>query len=352
MLDTIATNMKHTGPLASVPDAAGSRSQTTEAHLCISLLGELRVWLERGEIRVEVPLKSLRRQELLAYIATIAPDRSRRISSGRILTDVFEHIAPGADVDNLRGLFQKHTQLLRKEVNHIAKAANFPPFQLLRYEKVDNSSTRWWLSEECKVVDLTALRQLHEQMDATREEETRPDELFAASSRLVQFYQSHQGDYLEKHLAASEFHDADWISAPFTEYREMYLQALWDTAVFAHTTSLQPEIDDQQRYRYAKRAAQYYKIYALYAPKHRNLDLNVKKNRRQSERALRGFLRMCRWLMDTRAADDGYSEYESLMAREFPEWKPNIHTVEILRMIRQHSGEALLLRDALEPPEA
>ncbi|MBV9228897.1 MAG: hypothetical protein JOZ18_06260, partial [Chloroflexi bacterium] len=89
--------------------------QETTVQICISLLGEMQVWLEMNGEKVEFPLKSHRRQELLAYIATMAPERSKRISSGRILTDVFEHIAPGADVANLRLLFQKHTQLLRKE---------------------------------------------------------------------------------------------------------------------------------------------------------------------------------------------------------------------------------------------
>jgi hypothetical protein len=325
--------------------------QTTGAQFCISLLGEIRIWLEQSGTQVEVPVKSHRRLELLAYIATVAPERSKRVSSGRILTDVFEHIAPRADVDNLRNLFQKHVQLLRKEVNEIAQQAGFPKMKLFQYEKVDNSSTKWWLSEECRVVDLPIVRFLHEQVEAAREQEAASTELDTASDQLIRFYQAYQGDYLEQHLLTEEFGDAEWAQVPFTEYREMYLQALWEAAVLAHSNSMQLNLTDQQRYKYAKRAALLYKTYALHSPKHRDLDLNAKKSRRQSERALRGYLRMCRWLMDAQGADEGYSTYEGLMAQEFPEWKPNVTTVEILRTIRQHTGENPLWRGQLEPPE-
>ncbi len=335
------------------PHIFATDNQATDVLVRISLLGEMRVWLERKQVQVEVPIKSHRRQELLAYIATMAPERSKRVSSGRILTDVFEHIAPRADVDNLRGLFQKHTQLLRKEVNEVAQQAGFPRIRLFQHEKVDNSSTKWWLSEECRVVDLSTVKLLHERLEAAREQySVESPELEAASEQLLRFYQSCHGDYLEKHLLADEFGDADWVRTPFTEYREMYLQALWDAAVQAHTSSLQLNLGDQQRYKYARRAASLYRTYALYAPKHRDCDLNARKSRRQSERALRGFLRMCRWLMDTQAADDAYSAYESLMAEQYPEWKPGSNTIEILRAIRQHSGENMFLRDRLEPPEA
>jgi hypothetical protein len=320
--------------------------------MCISLLGEMRIWLEKDGVPVEVPVKSHRRLELLAYIATVAPERSKRVSSGRILTDVFEHIAPRADVDNLRNLFQKHVQLLRKEVNEIADQAGFPKLKLFQYEKVDNSSTKWWLSEECRVVDLPIVRFLHEQVEAAREQGAAAGtELETASDQLIRFYQAFQGDYLERHLLTEEFGDAEWAQVPFTEYREMYLQALWEAAVLAHNNSMQLNLSDQQRYKYAKRAALLYKTYALHSPRYRDLDLNAKKSRRQSERALRGYLRMCRWLMDAQGADEAYSAYESLMAQEFPEWKPNVTTVEILRFIRQHTGENPLLRDQLEPPE-
>ncbi len=325
--------------------------QATGAQFCISLLGEIRIWLEQSGTQVAVPIKSHRRLELLAYIATVAPERAKRVSSGRILTDVFEHIAPRADVDNLRNLFQKHVQLLRKEVNETAQQAGFPKMKLFQYEKVDNSSTKWWLSEECRVVDLPIVRFLHEQVEAAREQEAASTELDTASDQLIRFYQSFQGDYLEQHLLTEEFGDAEWAQVPFTEYREMYLQALWEAAVLAHSNSMQINLTDQQRYKYARRAALLYKTYALHSPKHRDLDLNAKKSRRQSERALRGYLRMCRWLMDAQGADEVYSTYEGLMAQEFPEWKPNISTVEILRTIRQHTGESPLLRGQLEPPE-
>src|SRR5581483_8663071 len=286
-------------------------------------------WLEMNGSRVEVPVKSQRRQELLAYIATNAPERGKRVTSGRILTDVFEHIAPRADVDNLRGLFQKHTQLLRKEINEVAEKANFPRVRLFQYEKVDNSSTKWWLSEECKVVDLSAVRLLHEQMEAIKEvEEAGAASLRVASDQLISLYQSYQGDYLEKHLLDDMLCDADWVQVPFTEYRDMYLQALWDAAICEHTLSIKPDITEQERYRSAKRAATLYKTYALHAPRYRQFDLNARKSKRQSERALRGCQRMCMWFMDAQAADDCYSLYEKLMTEEFPEWKPAAKTVE------------------------
>lgn len=327
-------------------------SQATDIHVCISLLGEICIWLERGEEQIEVPVKSHRRLELLAYIATMAPERSKRISSGRILTDVFEHIAPRADVDNLRGLFQKHTQLLRKEINEVAQKAGFPKVRLFQYEKVDNSSTKWWLSEECQVIDLSTVKFLHEGLEAAREQGAAgAANLNIMSDQLIRFYQSCHGDYLGKHLLADEFGDAEWAQGPFTEYRDMYLQALWEGAVFAHTVSMQLNLPEQQRYEYAKRATLLYKTYALHAPQHRSLDLNAKKSKRQSERALRGCLRMCRWLMDAQLADGVYSAYELLMAQEFPEWRPAANTVEILRAARQHTGESFSLQEGLEPPE-
>ena len=341
-----ARNPSSTGALA--PELA-ARYPNQKTMVYISLLGEMKVWLEMNGTRVEVPVKSHRRQELLAYIATLAPERPKRVSSGRILTDVFEHIAPRADVDNLRGLFQKHTQLLRKEINEVAQEAGFTKVKLFQYEKVDNSSTKWWLSDECRVVDLASLRLLHEQIEAAEEKGLEgAEELDRACAQLITLYQS---DYLEKHLVSGEFGDTDWVRVPFTEYRDMYLQALWDAAISQHTASIQLNLTEQQRYKSAKRASLLYRAYALHAPKNRNFDLNARKRKRQSERALRGHLRMCHWLMDAQTADGTYSAYEKLMSEEFPEWKPNATTVDILRVIRQHSSESLLRRDRLETPE-
>jgi hypothetical protein len=255
-------------------------------------------------------------------------------------------------VDNLRNLFQKHVQLLRKEINDAAQQAGLPKMKIFQYEKAGNSSTKWWLSEECKVVDLPAVKLLHERIEAAHEQGATADiELDMVSNELIRLYQSYRGDYLEQHLLTEDFGDADWARVPFTEYREMYLQALWEAAILAHTSSMRIDLTDQQRYKYAKRAAALYKMYALHAPKHRDLDLNAKKSKRQSERAMRGYLRICRWLMDAQAADGAYIEYETLMTQEFPEWKPVSATIDILRVIRQHSGENHLLRGLLEPPE-
>ncbi len=316
-------------------------AQNTEQYVCISLFGEVRIWLEREDTQVVVPIRSYRRQELLAYIATLAPSREQRVSSDCIITDVFEHIAPKSDVENLRGLFQKHTQLLRKELNEVAGEMNFPPVRLFQFEKVDNSSTKWWLSNECKIVDLTAVRLAHERIEAIKEEgNENPDLLKASCEQLIRLYQSYQGDYLEKHLVQYDFGDTTWIRDPFTHYRDMYLQALWDAAVAEHNRLLTP-LSDQDRYRSAKKAASLYRAYALYAPKNRNFAINVKKNVRQSERAIRGYLRICCWLMDAQAADNGYALYEYLMRREYPEWRPDKKTIELLQAIRQQSGPNL-----------
>jgi hypothetical protein len=320
--------------------------------ICISLLGEMKIWLEMGGTQVEVFIKSHRRQELLAYIATMAPDRSKKVSSSRILTDVFEHIAPRADADNLRSLFQKHTQILRKEINQIAQEAGFPKLKLFQHEKVDNSSTKWWLSDECRVVDLSSIKLLYEKIEAAEEKGLEEAEtLDLTCNQLIRLYQSYKGDYLEAHLLGYEFGDADWARVPFTEYRDMYLRALWDAAISQHSMSMQVSIPDLQRYKHAKRASLLYRTYALRAPSNRQFDLNARKSKRQSERALRGHLRMCRWLMDAQTADGTYSTYEKLMAKEFPDWKPNPHTIEILRAIRQHTGESMSLGETLEPPE-
>jgi hypothetical protein len=337
--------------LSSLTEKA-SRPQSRKVQVCISLLGEMKMWLDIDGKQIELPIKSNRRQELFAYIATLAPDRSKRVSSGRIITDVFEHIAPTSDVSNLRLLFQKHTQLLRKEINELASQADIPKLPLFQYEKIDNKSTKWWLSAECKVVDLEELQHLYEQMEAAEEQ---PGEnastLEALCMQLINLYQSYQGDYLEQHVLNDEFGDAEWVRVPFTEYKEMYLRAIWNVSLLHHTLSMRPAISDQQRYKSAKKALQYYKLYALYAPKHRRFDINARKSRRQSERALRGHLRMCRWLMDAQTADGTYSAYEKLMSEEYPEWKPNASTIEILRVIRQQSDEHILTFDQLEPPE-
>lgn len=335
--------------------SSGTEEEDEQVRVCISLLGELQLWLEMNGTRVSVPIKSHRRQELLAYLAAIAPERQDRVSSGRILTDVFEHIAPGADVDNLRGLFQKHTQLLRKEVNEVAQSANFPKVQLFQFEKVDNSSTKWWLAKECKVVDLAAITECYEQMEVAKEAgEPTEGRLEDACNQLIRIYQSYQGDFLEKHLEQDEFYDADWIRIPFTRYRDMYLQALWDAALLEHTRAMLTTITNQERYRYAKRAASLYRMYALHAPKNPDLDLNAKKNRRQSERALRGYLRMCLWLKDGQGADDCYALYERIMKEEVSDWKPMAATVELLRMVRQQTGQQIpmLSLHQLSAPEA
>ena len=343
----------HVGATAGALSSFKTRVTPSDAkvQICISLLGEMKTWLDIDGKQVELPIKSNRRQELFAYIATLAHDRSKRVASGRILTDVFEHIAPTADVSNLRLLFQKHTQLLRKEINELALQAGIPKLSLFQYEKIDNKSTKWWLSEECTVVDLQELTRLHELMEAEEEHGENGPRLEESCMQLIQFYQSFQGDYLEQHVLSDEFGDAEWIRGPFTEYKEMYLRAIWNVALLHHTLSMQATISQQQRYKSAKKASQYYKLYALYAPKHRRFNINARKSRRQSERALRGHLRMCRWLMDAHAADGSYSAYEKLMSEEYPEWKPNASTIEILRVIRQHSDEHILSFDHLEPPE-
>src|SRR2546430_557358 len=101
----------HIGAPADALSSLTTRATQSVAkiQICISLLGEMKTWLDIDGKQIELPIKSNRRQELLAYLATLAPERSKRVASGRILTDVFEHIAPTADVSNLRLLFQKHT---------------------------------------------------------------------------------------------------------------------------------------------------------------------------------------------------------------------------------------------------
>jgi hypothetical protein len=319
------------------------RGQTTEQYVCISLLGEVRVWLEREDIRIPVPIRSYRRQELLAYIATVAPRREQRVSSSRIITDVFEHIAPRSDADNLRGLFQKHTQLLRKEVNEVASEMNFPRIRLFQFEKIDNSSTKWWLSDECKIVDLTEVKIAHKRIEEVKEEgDENTDILKDRCEQLIRLYQSFEGDYLEKHLLQDDFGDTGWVREPFTEYRDMYLEALWDAAIAEHNCLL-ASLSHQDRYRSAKKAASLYRAYALYSPKNRGFAINVKKNARQSERALQGYLKICNWLMDAQAADHGYALYGRLMRKEFPEWRPDKNTVELLQEVRQQSGKHLPL---------
>lgn len=341
----------HTAFSASAPFPSNDTQKLTP-QVGISLLNEVRIWLEARDTRIEIPIKSYRRQELLAYLATQAPTREQRISSGRILTDVFEHNAPRADVDNLRTLFQKHTQLLRKEINTVAKEAGWSQVRLFCHEKVDNSATKWWLAPECHVVDLTAIKKLHEQMQKARDQgEASNTVLKEAGEQLMQIYQSGRGDYLERHLLQQEFGDAEWVRAPFTEYRDMYLQALWDVAILEHRECLQPEISEQERLRKARRAAALYRQYALHAPKHRDLDMNARKSWRQSERALRGFLRLCQWMQNAQGADEGYSLYELLMKEEYPEWKPNIKTVELLKAVRQLTGQQPLRLDMLEMPK-
>ena len=325
----------------SIPYLPGPNNPETQPNVCISLLGEVRVWLQREETRIAVPIHSYRRQELLAYLATMAPTREHRVSSGRIITDVFEHIAPGSDVENLRGLFQKHTQLLRKELNEAAQQFQFPPISLFQFEKVDNSSTKWWLSPECRVVDLPAVRQAHRRLETFKESGSQDlEQMRAACEQVIALYREGGGDYLEKHLLQDDFGDTRWVREPFTEYREMYLQALWDGAVAEHNQLL-AVISTPDRYRAAKKAAALYRSYALYAPKNRNFTISVKKTVRQSERALRGYLRICQWLLDAQAADTSYALYERQMRREFPEWKPEKTTIELLQTLRQQSSTSL-----------
>lgn len=328
---------------AALPQVEEHSSQATRAQFYISLMGEMRVWFEEDGVQHVIPFKSARRRALLAYVATLAPARSRRIASSRILTDVFEQ--PGPATNQLYDLLRKQIALLHEEINEPAREAGYADMPIFECEKA--GVTQWWLSQDWCRVDLPGLEHLHERLESVKEQGVIGNRgLDAVSTELIQLYQSYSGDYLERHLASPQFREAHWLRRPFTEYREMYLEALWDAATLAHDACMQMTFTRQQRYSYAQRAAKLYSSYALHAAKHHDLDLKRHKNLRQSERAIRGYLRMCRWFMDAPAAERIYAAYAKSMAREIPGWQPAPTTVEILRAVREHSGEHMV------PPEA
>lgn len=318
--------------------------------ISLSLLGEMRVWLEQKGEYIAVPIKSCHGLELLAYMATQAPTRASSVSQSRILAEVFEHSWPRADHQSLRHVFLKYTHALYREVNKIAQDVGLPEVTLFDSEKIAGGATRWWLSDAWKVEDLVPVRHLHAQMEAAREQgATGVAALTSAAYRLIRLYQSYQGDFLEKYLAHGAFGDATWARGPFTMYRDMYLQALWNAAVIEHNASMRLSATERERSGSARRAASLYRTYALYAPKHRQFNLNAHRSRRQSERALRGFLRMCFWLADPLSAGEVYTAYAQLMAVEYPEWMPEQDTLDILRAVGRPNGALLKQLTPSEP---
>jgi hypothetical protein len=318
--------------------AEKSSTTASDVKLCISLLGEMKIWIEHNDERISVSLENNQLQ-LLAYIASMAPVREKAVSSSRILSDVFSHTWPQVDTHTLSQSLEREVQLLHKEVNEVTQSVGVPPVALLKCEKFGNGSTKWWLSNEWSLVDLAAMKSLFEQMEGARElGEAGVLVLKSAADQLIELYQSYRGDYLEKCLLQEEFSNADWVRRPFTEYRDMYLQALWDAAAIEYNASVQLNLPEDQRARSAKRAALLYKTYALHMLKNQHLDLHPEKNKRQSERALRGFLRVCRWSADVQAAESVYSAYMELMVEQFPGWQPSQQTIDILRAMGLESG--------------
>jgi hypothetical protein len=340
--------------------ARGGSEEEVAVYLSISLLGEVSVVVCNPETgrRMEVPMqRSPRRRELLAYVAW---QRGKTVKRDKLLHDIFERDLPEDDerddIERVSQNFNKHTQLLRNDINSVAGQLGLPRLMVLEH------ATDWWLAKYCKVVDLDAIDAEYSIIErAVREGNLETPAVREACDRLIEAYRDR--DFLQKHVQDHEFEPwtQSWVRDPFTSYRDYFLAALWYRAEIERISGerLAAEGETLQARQRAcfERAASLYERYALYAPKTR-FDKKVYGREpgvriSQSERALRRCIDMYSLTNNTQAVDTVYEEYKKLMRSVFPSgvaWKPSPETVVVLEEARAQTREHRF-RGQIQPHE-
>jgi len=318
----------------------GCSDEAETIYLFISLLGEVSVVVRNPETgqQMEVPMqRSPIRRELLAYVAW---QRGKTIKRDKLLHDIFERELSDDEkldeIDRVSQNFNKHTQLLRNDINAVAKQVGLPRLLVLEH------ATDWWLAKYCRVVDLDIIDSEYSIIErAVREGNLESPVVRTACDRLIDVYR--ERDFLQKHVGDHEFEPwvQSWVRDPFTSYRDYFLAALWYRAEIERITGehlvAEGEAQQSQQRSCFERAASLYERYALYAPKTR-FDKKVYGREpgvriSQSERALRRCIDMYSLTNNTQAVDKVYEEYKKLMRSIFPSgvaWKPSQETVMVL----------------------
>lgn len=359
-------------------------SNTAEPYVLVRLLKQVRISLHvPGGIDRVVPFTlNAKRVQLLAYLGW---KRTDKVNRDRMLEDIFGHGQDDeqADPAKLSEKFDSHRKLLRRDLRQAIANLNEEMGREVIPPNLDifQVSQRLWAlnTEVCRVPDIEAIEAEHTYIEQGKKEgrigQSVPEDIHEACERLVAAY---PGDFLEDLLEnyPDDFDPwmSSWARQPFTECRDMFLQALWYAAEYelqagqrvedelsTASNGSSPKERRQRQHAHYERAAQLYHQYATTATASRfDLKLTFAKasNRPHgervvmSERAIRRAKMLYGSLQNTALVDQVYSEYYKRMRKRAGDWQPSQATMTELANAKSRTNAFRLPAQQMLPHEA
>jgi len=326
---------------------AGEPCHLADIRLDITVLKSISLTLviQQNNTMHRYPLptpSNARRLQLVSYIGEHQP-----VAREKILEDIFGHTLSDeeATTEKLSEQFDSHKKLLRKDLQKALKQANADlGLSLSQQEIFSHQHKQYALTSLCHITDIEQLTHLYERMQtAATEEEKRQ-----AGEALIKSY---PGDFFEEmvSLYPEEFEPlySSWIRAPYTKYRDWYLQALWLLAEHAQHQGEQAlkEATSEAASEHLQQAASLYAQYAQKAVENR-LDLKISFKGKEvgervaaSERAMRYAIRLWAQLNDHYHIDTTWATYYKHLRRLSSQaWSPSEKTQQVLHTARKQSS--------------
>lgn len=354
---------------------ASSASTPPEPYVLVNLLEHVRITLHAPGVDRVVPFTlNARRVQLLAYLAW---KRTTRTHRDKMLEAIFGHGQDDefSDPAKLSEQFDSHRKLFRRDLRRAIHDLNEELGQEVIPPDIDifESWQRFWSLNVtvCRVPDIEAVEAEHRLIEQAKKEgrigQHVPPDVRDACERLLAAY---PGDFLKEFLRAGSGNFDPWVSSwvrhPFTQYRDMLLQAIWYKAEYELQAGQRMEghaanTDQLQiQHGHYERAAKLYDRYATTACDSR-FDLKVTFARAtgrphgerivMSERAMRRALMLYGTLQNTAQVEQIYTTYYKQMRKLSGEWQPSPETLTELANAKSRTSAYRLPAQPVLSPE-
>jgi hypothetical protein len=306
----------------------GEQAQTHSPY-AVLLLGGVRFRLRGTEV-LEVPIKSQRVRETLAYLAV--SDRERGCNRDEIVEAIHEKDeadsfkkgcdAYAYDVSVLRGLLKEACQQVQ-----------LPYVDPVKADRGNKAFHR--LTKEYVVEDIARLERLAEDLAARRQYADQATDL----ETFRKEYTTVLSLYCDGFLGLQTRKDARrWVRAYFVRYQDLYHGLLWNLAEYEYAIG-QSQQGEERKTSFRQAADLYERCAFLTAPSRDDLERGMYSP--LSEQALRQCFRLYGLLGDQTNLHSAYDSYVKLLKSKSKKWRLDPQTVQTYEEAkRSSSGEA------------
>jgi hypothetical protein len=340
----LGSGESYTLPTPRREASRASSSQNTEEHAqahspyAVLLLGGVRFRL-RGTEAKEVPIKSQRVRETLAYLAV--SDRERGCNRDEIVGAIHEKHEIGdeetADIDEAdyfkKGCeaFAYDVKVLRNLLREPCQQVQLPYVNPVEADRGNGAFHR--LAEAYVVEDITRLEHLVEDLAARKQRAGQVTDLEAFRKEYTTVLSLYGDGFLGLQMRKLA---RRWVRAHATRYQEMYHGLLWDLAEYEHTIG-QSQQGEEHKTSFRQAADLYERCAFLTAPSTDELEQGSSSP--LSEQALRHSLSLYGLLGNRTNAHHTYHRYVKLLRRKSREWRPDPQTVQVFEEATRASSE-------------